>query len=100
MSNHEEKAKIIAQALKGNVKVRVIIPLRYYVSYILEVPAPTLEAVEEKIFSNDFDPTDWECDPDFYGYLWDEIKTAFDCHREDIEIEVIETDEEEADLED
>jgi len=69
------------------MKVRVIIPVEFHVSYILDVKEPTKEEVLDKIFSDDFDPGNWETDPCFYENLWYAIKYA---DEDRIEIEVIE----------
>jgi len=57
-------------------RVRVIIPVKFYVSYILDLEEPTIEGLRKAIESGSFDPSGWESDPDFYENLWDAIKNA------------------------
>jgi len=57
-------------------RVRVIIPVKFYVSYVLDLEEPTIEGLRKMIDSGSFDPAGWEEDPCFYENLWDAIKNS------------------------
>jgi len=69
-------------------RVRVIIPVRFYVSYVLDLEEATIEGLRKAIESGSFDPAGWESDPDFYENLWDAIKDAV-YDGEGVEIEEV-----------
>ena len=69
-------------------RVRVIIPVRFYVSYVLDLEEPTIEGLRKMIDSGSFDPAGWESDPCFYEGLWDAIKDAV-YDGEGVEIEEV-----------
>ena len=57
-------------------RVRIIIPVRFYVSYVLDLEEPTIEGLRKAMESGSFDPAGWEEDPCFYENLWDAIKNS------------------------
>lgn len=52
------------------MKVRVFVPFKTYVPYVVEVRDLTPEAIAEALENKD--PSDWEEDPNFYEKLGDE----------------------------
>jgi len=69
-------------------RVRVIIPVKFYVSYVLDLEEPTIEGLRKMIDSGSFDPAGWEEDPCFYENLWDAIKNSV-YDGEGVEIEEV-----------
>jgi len=69
------------------VKRRVIIEVRYDVSYIMDIPEDVLndrDRLADYILDH-IDPSKWEYDPGFYEGLWYTIKTAVEEGRFEVE---------------
>ena len=70
-------------------KARVMIPCETYISYVIDIEELSVGAAEKVVLGDDFDPSDWETDPDFYENVADNIEQAFRHRREKIIIEKI-----------
>lgn len=69
------------------VKRRVIIEVRYDVSYIMDIPEDVLndrDKLADYILDH-IDPSKWEYDPGFYEGLWDAIEVAIEKDRFEVE---------------
>jgi len=56
------------------MKIRIMIPVEFYVPYILDVSDINPEEIRNKL--KDITPDQWEIDPDFYeefGLMWKDI---------------------------
>lgn len=54
------------------MKVRVWVPAKFYVPYVIDVDEISEEAIKEKL--KDIDPSEWERDPNFYEVYGNEFK--------------------------